>query len=636
MCSPGQSHHGRPIKVLDYGTTGVDHATFLEYVQGLRSVWTADAYHLIDQNCNNFSNEVVAFLVGKTIPQDILDLPTDFLATPLGASLRPMIDSMFRGGPATSNQSLSNGSLPNGVSPVLDSVVSSATARPAPPSGTSSLTSHLTLCTTPAHFASLLSTHRIVVANFTNEKGCPPCRAIAPTFAQIAREVGAPSEGAGEGGRKKKERDAEFVVVDANVAGELAAKYGIRATPTFKFFLDGKEVLSLLTQLRPRRLLRRRVSAGRRAQRSQPGRAQVASRPDPLLRLSPCAFSRAAPQNNTADYFVAAHPHSTLKVPTVSHTPPSAVRYAQLPNPSALFSKLSSAFSTVPPSPQSEQAKTTFSADLPSLLEDPQRTLGPTFMSKWDAATVLAIKTLPPADLFPVVDLLRIGSLNPSAAGYWAVSSSDVATHPVLALLATVNKLDPLTIPRPLALTSLRLFSNSLLSPPLAQLLLAAPSHRGDLTSFGIGCLLSSNPDVRTAAASLVWGLVGWWSRGRNRWVDVKREEAEEEGWEVEVETALIEGLQREDKNPDVGTSSLPSSPSTLALMVLMIVTVHRLVATLAHLFFLSPYATSALGPLAKALDLDQTLDQRKTLLGVKEQDLVHDLRTLLKASEGS
>lgn len=72
MSSPGQSYHGRPVKVLDYGTTGIDMGTLLEYIEGLREVWTADRYHLMDQNCNNFSNEVVSFLVGKTIPEDIL------------------------------------------------------------------------------------------------------------------------------------------------------------------------------------------------------------------------------------------------------------------------------------------------------------------------------------------------------------------------------------------------------------------------------------------------------------------------------------------------------------------------------------------------------------------------------------
>ena len=71
-CAPGQSHFGRPLKTLDYGQTGIDLGTFMEYIEGLREVWTADKYHLMDQNCNSFSNEVVSFLVGKTIPEDIL------------------------------------------------------------------------------------------------------------------------------------------------------------------------------------------------------------------------------------------------------------------------------------------------------------------------------------------------------------------------------------------------------------------------------------------------------------------------------------------------------------------------------------------------------------------------------------
>ena len=155
-----------------------------------------------------------------------------------------MIDAMFRGGPAGATPPPA--SVPNGFNGSFNNVVSSATA--AEPTKTSSvatesLTSHLTMCTNPSHFKSLLETHRCVVANFTNERGCPPCRAIAPHFERIAREVsleGSPL--ATRSGRVPKTREMEFAVIDTTVGGDLAQQYGIRATPTFKFFIEGKEV----------------------------------------------------------------------------------------------------------------------------------------------------------------------------------------------------------------------------------------------------------------------------------------------------------------------------------------------------------------------------------------------------------
>lgn len=69
---PGTTHHGRPKKVLTIGTTNVDKETLMEYVQGLRATYSAEKYHLLEFNCNTFTNEVVSFLTGGGIPKDIL------------------------------------------------------------------------------------------------------------------------------------------------------------------------------------------------------------------------------------------------------------------------------------------------------------------------------------------------------------------------------------------------------------------------------------------------------------------------------------------------------------------------------------------------------------------------------------
>ncbi|KAJ8474075.1 hypothetical protein ONZ51_g7460 [Trametes cubensis] len=96
ITQPGMSHHGKPLQIVDMGETSIDEETFNEYIEEMRSHYTADKYHLLDFNCNSFTNDCVGFLTGGSIPSWIKDLPSDFLSTPFGAALRPTIDAMFR------------------------------------------------------------------------------------------------------------------------------------------------------------------------------------------------------------------------------------------------------------------------------------------------------------------------------------------------------------------------------------------------------------------------------------------------------------------------------------------------------------------------------------------------------------
>ncbi|CAF0844096.1 unnamed protein product [Didymodactylos carnosus] len=51
-------------------------------------------YHLLDWNCNNFSNELCKYLLaGKGIPEDILDLPKIVKSTPLGRMLLSFLNN---------------------------------------------------------------------------------------------------------------------------------------------------------------------------------------------------------------------------------------------------------------------------------------------------------------------------------------------------------------------------------------------------------------------------------------------------------------------------------------------------------------------------------------------------------------
>ncbi|XP_050391314.1 uncharacterized protein LOC126810353 isoform X1 [Patella vulgata] len=94
-CPPCGTILGQPDNVIDLGETQIPKETFLDYLNELsKSVFSANKYNLFEHNCNNFSDEVAEFLTGKRIPSYITSLPAEVLNSPLGAMMKPMLDTM--------------------------------------------------------------------------------------------------------------------------------------------------------------------------------------------------------------------------------------------------------------------------------------------------------------------------------------------------------------------------------------------------------------------------------------------------------------------------------------------------------------------------------------------------------------
>ncbi|XP_007523486.1 desumoylating isopeptidase 1 [Erinaceus europaeus] len=94
-CPPGGTMLGPPDSVVDVGSTEVTEEIFLEYLSSLReSLFRGETYHVFENNCNTFTNEVAQFLTGQKIPSYITDLPSEILSTPLGQALRPYLDKI--------------------------------------------------------------------------------------------------------------------------------------------------------------------------------------------------------------------------------------------------------------------------------------------------------------------------------------------------------------------------------------------------------------------------------------------------------------------------------------------------------------------------------------------------------------
>eukprot|EP00056_Hartaetosiga_gracilis_P000795 m.40520 g.40520 ORF g.40520 m.40520 type:complete len:157 (+) comp10360_c0_seq1:144-614(+) len=93
--TPETTNAGRPIERLELGETEIPEFMLEAYLEDLHNKFNVQSYHLLDNNCNHFSEELAQFLVGKSIPDKVKNLPGQFLSTPLGMMMAPMIDSFF-------------------------------------------------------------------------------------------------------------------------------------------------------------------------------------------------------------------------------------------------------------------------------------------------------------------------------------------------------------------------------------------------------------------------------------------------------------------------------------------------------------------------------------------------------------
>lgn len=80
----------------------------------------------------------------------------------------------------------------------------------------------------PLHFRTILTSHQYTIVDFY-ATWCPPCKTIAPVYAQLGAAHTVPGKVA-------------FLKVNVDEQREIAAQYGISAMPTFLVFKDGKQV----------------------------------------------------------------------------------------------------------------------------------------------------------------------------------------------------------------------------------------------------------------------------------------------------------------------------------------------------------------------------------------------------------
>uniref|UniRef100_A0ACD5ZRQ1 Uncharacterized protein n=1 Tax=Avena sativa TaxID=4498 RepID=A0ACD5ZRQ1_AVESA len=100
---PGRTPYGTPVRVEDFGATHAAKEVFEDFLLEIGPRYTPEAYNILSNNCNHFSNEAVKFLVGSTVPAYILNQPKEAMNSPIGALILPMIQGLettFRAGAA--------------------------------------------------------------------------------------------------------------------------------------------------------------------------------------------------------------------------------------------------------------------------------------------------------------------------------------------------------------------------------------------------------------------------------------------------------------------------------------------------------------------------------------------------------
>jgi len=169
----------------------------------------------------------------------------------------------------------------------------------------------------------------------------------------------------------------------------------------------------------------------------------------------------------------------------------------------------------------------------------------------WKDATTSLATNLSAGELFPVADMWRVALLEPAVCGWSATKIGPES--PIFVLLSKAEG-----APRNYTLTLLKMISNAFANKVIARELLI--SSRSSITALIVAALLHDDATVRLAAASLAFNMAAHLQRLRVEKVrgNVEGDDVgENEDWDVEMTSALLEVIEREKANEEIGTPSM-------------------------------------------------------------------------------
>merc|ERR1711972_1214853 len=88
----GETGFGKPRLAIHLGATLRQRDELHAFVvDELKPLFSREAYDAARNNCNHFSDRVCMYLLGKHIPEEVLEQPELMLRTNLGRMLRPIL-----------------------------------------------------------------------------------------------------------------------------------------------------------------------------------------------------------------------------------------------------------------------------------------------------------------------------------------------------------------------------------------------------------------------------------------------------------------------------------------------------------------------------------------------------------------
>ncbi|EXJ65905.1 uncharacterized protein A1O5_10881 [Cladophialophora psammophila CBS 110553] len=585
---PGSTHHGRPMKVVSLGKTDLPLDVVHEYIESLEQIYTPESYDLFLHNCNNFTQDLAMFLVGKSIPDEIRSLPETFLNTPIGQMLRSQIDESMRtmtqapDAVAGQNASCTQPAGQKSSNAVHKDIQTSSIARgPTHKFATPTIINaqpptdnpgHVHNITTLSELDSLLSStsHSCAVVFFTSAT-CPPCKIVYPTYDDLASEAGTLS-------------GAKLIKIDISAcpsAHAVAQRYSIRATPTFITFLRGQK----------------------QDEWAGANPAQLRGNVQLLLQMA------KPPQ----------HQHSKLRLPTFQRVIETPILYTKTPPLEKLLAKLDKAFSDdksvqgLVSYIKTRDAKGMTEAALPDL-------------HAFSDHIASQFTSLPGENLFAAIDLVRVATVDPRVASF-LTAEHEHRTLSTLFNTVQISQGDFANAPYNIQSVTLQLacnlFSSNIFQEQIFDLRSSSSSSstsnlKEKIEVIAAQCLLSQHLNSRSMAAALIYNLASWTHNARiyaHNFPPLSIEAPAQEGGAVsdDLAAALLESTS------SLATLSPPASPTPSGGGNLKD-TLHALLLTLGVLLYSAPAEDMLwdLGPAMELKDVLKELGKREDCKGEK------------------
>ena len=169
--APETTPFGVPQHKRAMGTTSKTRTEFADWNRSQRREFGADSYHLLEKNCNHYSDAALRFLTGNGVPETVSNMTATIFNSPLGSIaaqfIQQMQQQMAPGSAAPSSSSPLDGSSGTSAPTSLFGGQGRTTGRAAPRAAPRP---------TPKYFCHMCDKEVAVTGGADEEKTCSVCK----------------------------------------------------------------------------------------------------------------------------------------------------------------------------------------------------------------------------------------------------------------------------------------------------------------------------------------------------------------------------------------------------------------------------------------------------------------------------